>query len=370
MTRATAATIGMFTAGALLLSGCGDKAADTGAVPAGEAVTTVGPENVAVATATDLRSGPSISGSLQPIQEATVRAEVAGSVEQTFVEAGQRVKRGQLLARLEEAAVRDTYLSARSGVRTAESALETARRNRERTERLGQAGALPERDLETARDAATRAEGALADAQARLASAGKQLGNTVVRAPFDGVVSNRAVHAGDVVQLGAALYSVVNPSRLRLEAQVPAEQIGRLRIGTTVEFTVSGFERRFTGTIERINPVVDSATGQVRIYVAVPNANRQLVAGLFAQGRVATESRRAIAVPVSAVDSRGTSPVVHRVRGGRVGEVAVQVGVRDETAELVEVRGGLTEGDTVLLGSAQGVTAGTRVRVLQEEAGR
>lgn len=366
--RLSLSSVVLLVASVASCGGGSDTPAPTSA--AQQSVTTVGAENVAVATATDLRSGPAISGTLQPVQQATVRAQVAGPIERTFVEAGERVKRGQLLARIDAAAVRDAYLSAKSGVRTASTVLETAQRNQERAERLRQAGAVAERDLESASNAATSAEGGLADAQARLATAGKQLGNTEVRAPFDGVVSSRAVNAGDVVQVGAALVSVVNPARLRLEAQVPGEQVGRVRVGTPVEFTVGGFERRFTGTIERINPVVDSATRQVRIYVAVPNQGGRLVGGLFAEGRVATDSRRAVAVPIAAVDARGTSPVVHRIRSGRVGEVAVQLGVRDETAELIQVRTGVAEGDTVLMGSAQGIASGSPVQVLQDEAGR
>jgi RND family efflux transporter MFP subunit len=151
---------------------------------------------------------------------------------------------------------------------------------------------------------------------------------------------------------------------------VPVEDISRLRPGTPVEFTVTGFDRRFSGKIERINPAVDPATRQVRIYVAIPNAQQSLVAGLFAEGRVATDARRAIAVPLSAVDRRGTSPVIHRVKGGKVEVVPVQLGVRDEAAEMVEIHSGVVQGDTVLLGSAQAVTEGTAVRVTQEEVSR
>jgi RND family efflux transporter MFP subunit len=353
------------------LAGCNrDDGASATATETAEAVVTVGPENIAIATLSELRSGPTISGSLEPEQAATVRAEVSGSVLRTFVDAGERVRRGQLLANLDDRAVEEGFLSSRSAVRSAESALALARRNLQRTERLTQAGALPERDLENAQLDVTNAEGALADARARLAAAQEQLGDTRVRAPFDGIVSDRQADAGEVVQLGAALFSIVDPRRLRLEASVPAEEIGRLRQGTEVEFTVTGVDRRITGRIERINPVVDSATGQVRIYVGIPNLDQALVAGLFAEGRVATDTRRAVAVPLTAIDSRGNTPKVHVIKRGRVAETEVQTGVRDEAAELVEVQAGLAAGDTVLLGSAQGVTPGSRVRVLQEEAGR
>jgi RND family efflux transporter MFP subunit len=331
---------------------------------------TVGRENIAVAATTELRSGPPISGSLEPDQSATVRAEVGGTVLRTHFREGDRVKQGALLARLEDAAIRDAALSARSGVRSAQAALDLVQRNLERTEQLSQAGAVADRDLESARVSATNAEGALADAKARLASAEQQLGHASVRAPFAGIVSARQADEGDVVQVGASLYSIVNPATLRLEANVPVEQVGRLRPGTPVEFTVSGFDRRFNGRIDRVNPVVDSNTRQVRIYASIPNADGALVGGLHAQGRVATEEKRAVAVPLSAVDDRGPAPTVHRLSGGQVVETRVKLGMRDEVAELVEISAGVAAGDTLLLGSAQGVAPGSRVRVLQEEADR
>ena len=354
---------------AIAVLGCNPKEKDTG-MAAADPVVLIGRENVAVADSAELRSGPAVSGSLEPKVAATVRAEIMGPVERTYIDEGQRVRRGVLLARINDTSVRDTYLSARSAVRTAESSLQNARRNAERASRLAKAGALAERDLETALQNQTTAEGALADAQARLASAQKQLGNTEVRAPIDGIVSERQVAAGDVVQIGGAMFTIVDLKTLRLEATVPVEEIGRLRVGTPVEFGVTGFNRRISGKIERINPAVDPATRQVRIYVSIPNAEQSLVAGLFAEGRVSTDARRAIAVPASAVDRRGTAPVIHRIKGGKVDIVPVELGVRDEAAELIEIHSGLAQGDTVLLGSAQAVTEGSPVRITEDEVRR
>ena len=364
--RLTGLLLGTLT---VALTACGKKETDSG-MAAADATVTIGRENIAVGKLAELRSGPAISGSLQPRNEARVRAEIAGPVERTFVEEGQRVRRGVLLARIDDTAVRDAYLSAKSAVRSAESALQNAQRNAERATRLAKAGAVPQRDLETAQLNATNAEGALADARARLTSAAKQLGHTMVRSPLDGTVSERQVDAGDVVQVGAAMFTIVDLGSLRLEAAVPAGEIDRLKVGTPVEFGVSGYDRRFTGQIERINPAVDPNTGQVRIYVAIPNARQSLVSGLFAEGRVATDARRAVAVPTSAVDQRGTAPVIHVVKGGKVAATPVHLGVRDEAAELVEVQSGIAEGDTVLLGSAQGVTDGTAIRISEEEVSR
>ena len=114
----------------LALVSCKEKATDTAMVA--DPVVLIGRENIAVAKLEELRSGPSISGSLEAKTEATVKAQFLGQVERTFADEGQRVRRGVSLAQLDDNAVRDAYLSARSAVRSAESTLQIARRNAER----------------------------------------------------------------------------------------------------------------------------------------------------------------------------------------------------------------------------------------------
>ena len=137
-----------------------------------------------------------------------------------------------------------------------------------------------------------------------------------------------------------------------------------MKRGMPVRFTVTGYpDREFEGKIERVNPVVDPATRQVRVIVTIPNASRSLVAGLFAQGQVATETRHAVVVPSSAVDRRGVRPVVVRLKQGRVEKVDVEIGLDDTVNERTEITSGLAAGDTVLMGAAQGLTPGTVARV-------
>lgn len=327
----------------------------------------LGPENIVMVQETTLATGPIISGSLTPVREAEVRAETSGPVREARVEAGQRVKAGAVLARLDDTALQDAFLSARAAHRSAQVSLDDARRDLERDERLYGAGAVSERDLDRSKTSVANAEAALADAKSRLVSAQDQLGKTIVRAPFPGVVSVREVSAGDVVQAGALLYTVIDPRVMQLEATVPADQLRTLKVGTPVEFTVAGYgARRFQGRIDRINPAVDPATRQVRIYVTIPNQDEGLVAGLFTEGRVESQRKRALAIPVTALDPRGTSPEVLRLKEARVQRVRVDLGIRDLAAEMVEVTNGLAPGDTVLLGSAQGLAAGTVVRIQRE----
>jgi membrane fusion protein (multidrug efflux system) len=330
----------------------------------------VGPENITVAANGSIMTGPSISGTLEPDREAVLRAQVSGSVLQTYADQGQAVNAGTVLARIDASGIQDAYTSARAGLVSARNAADVAAKDLARNEKLLAAGAIAERDIDQSRRASIAAQAALEDANSRLATAEKAYRSTTVTAPFTGVVSERPVSAGDVVQPGTALFTVVDPSSMRLEASVPAEQLASIRIGVPVNFTVSGYPgRQFVGRITRINPTADPTTRQVRIYVSIPNEGRSLVGGLFANGRMSTATKLGLVVPQSAVDIRGTSPFVMRVKQGKVEKVQVQIGLTDKTSETIEVLSGLQVGDTLLLGAAQGITPGTLIRVSAPTAG-
>jgi RND family efflux transporter MFP subunit len=347
----------------MALAACSSGAAEE--APAATPVAqVVGPQNVTVARANRIQTGPALSGSLAPERDAQLRAQVGGPVRAVLAEQGQSVRAGTLLARIDDAATRDQVLSARSGVRAAQSSAEVAARELQRAARLAAAGAIAERDVESARRVNVASQAAVADAQARLSSVGEAQANTRVTAPFAGVVSQRAVNAGDVVAPGALLYSVVAPGSMRLEASVPAEQLAQVRVGMPVRFRVSGYgDREFEGKVTRVNPVADATTRQVRIVASIPNAGSALVGGLFAEGRVASETRDGIVLPQDAVNEAGLAPSVLRLKSGRAERVTVALGIRDAAAETVEVREGLATGDTVLVGAASGISPGTPVRV-------
>jgi RND family efflux transporter MFP subunit len=171
------------------------------------------------------------------------------------------------------------------------------------------------------------------------------------------------VNTGDVVSVGAELFTIIDPSSMRLEAAVPSDDLSRLRVGAVVEFTVRGYEQRFQGRIERIAPQADASTRQVPIFVAIPNEGGRLVAGLFAEGRIVSESAEGLAVPTNAVNTSGASPWVLRVTDGKTEQVMVSLGLTDPRTERVQIASGLNEGDVLLRGAAQGITPGTPVQV-------
>jgi RND family efflux transporter MFP subunit len=354
--------IGLVSVLTLTLAACGKK--DAMADAPSEVTVQVGPEAMTIAATTVLSTGPILSGSLVAERTAQIRAEVPGSVVQVFHDPGARVAKGTSLAKIDDRAINDQYLSARSGLTAAQTAADIAKRELERAEKLVQAGAISDRDVENARRGNLAASTMLDDARARLASAQKQLDATNVLAPYGGVVSERFVNPGDVVAPGSPLFNVVDPATMRLEAAVPAEQLAAVRIGAPVRFSVTGYPgRTFSGTISAINPSADPQTRQVRLFVRIPNAGNQLVAGLFAEGRVASNSRETLTVPELAIDNRGLVPTVLRLKNGRTEKIEVTLGAKDEAQERVEITEGVTPGDTLLVGPALGISPGTPLKV-------
>ena len=360
--RALSLTVLPVVLAASALAAC--RGADTGKAATTPAAMIVGPENIAIVAAQQIRSGPAISGTLHPEDQANVRAEVGGTVLSTAAEQGQRVSKGDVLARIDDSALREAQLSAQAAVTTAQNTVDIDKRQLDRNQTLLKAGAIAQRDLELVENQYSAAQAQLANAQAQLANAQKQLSKATIAAPISGIVSARQVSAGDVVQPGSALYTVVSPTTMRLEASVPADQLSSIRVGIPVDFTVNGYpNRQFTGHIIRINPVADPTTRQVRIIVSLPNENGVLVGGLFADGHVASEVRNAPVVPIAAVDERGLRPFVMRVKNGVVTKTEVDLGIRDAATETVEIKNGVQPGDTILLGAARGISEKTPIKV-------
>ena len=349
--------------GLAMLSSC-DRGSPRAQQPQEKAPVVLGPDDVVRVEPRKLESGPVLSGTLQARRAATMRAEVQGAVLEMLVEQGQKVKKGQLLARIEDTSLQDQLIAARSAVRVARSGLRVALSEEERNRKLADAGVITRRELARVELARFQAQAQLSEAEARLALARQQVGRTRIRAPFTGVVSERLASAGDIVQPGTALYTVIDPTSLRLEASVPAAQLSVLEPGVGVDFNVAGFgERSFEGRIEQVNPAVDPGTGQVRIYVALPNTEQVLLTGLSAEGRVAALRREVPAVPASAVDVRAEPPTVLRVKDGRVERVQVKLGMTDELERLVELRSGVQSGDVLLRTSSGDVAEGTPVEL-------
>ncbi|MCB9685594.1 MAG: efflux RND transporter periplasmic adaptor subunit [Alphaproteobacteria bacterium] len=350
-------------AGALVLASalaCTGEAANTVEEPS---TVLLQADDVVVVSKRPIATGPRLSGSLEPAAKAVLRAETNGSVKDVGVEIGDTVREGQLLARIDNSAAGSGFQSARSSVTSAEQDVLIAERELERVDKLVAAGALSARDRELAQSGLVQAKARLAAAKAQLAMQGEAVDATTVKSPIAGVVAQRNVSDGDVVAMGSPLFTVIEPSSLRLEASVPASAVGLLHLEAPVFFEIQGYDRSFEGHIERIAPAVDPVSRQIPVLVSVPNQGGELLAGLFAEGRVAVERRDGIVVPADAIDDAGPRPAVHRIVSGKVERAEVRLGLADEQADTVEIVSGVEEGDTLLLGSVRDVPDGAEVEI-------
>jgi membrane fusion protein, multidrug efflux system len=331
-------------------AGCGKGA--SGNTPAKEAQTKmlISPEDLLTVSNSALASGPSITGSIEPERRADLRAEVSAVVLAVLKENGDPVKRGDLLVRLDQTAIRDSLTAAEASARAADQAYEQAERQFQRMATLRETGVVSTQQLEDVEIRRNTAQSERAAARTRVVTARQQLARTEVRAPFDGIVSDRKVSAGDTAAVGKELLKVIDPSSLRFEGLVSADSIGEVRAGQHVWFKIHGFASEdFTGVVARVNPAANVTTRQVEVLVAFDDAKKQPnVAGLYAEGRIETQTSAALSLPGASIVREGDNSYAWRVKDGKLSKVAVTLGERDARTGAFALRAGLSDGDKVL----------------------
>jgi membrane fusion protein, multidrug efflux system len=328
----------------------------------------VSQEDVLVVRNSALTSGPSITGSIEPERRADLRAEVSAVVLAVLKENGDAVKRGDLLVRLDQTSIRDSLMSAQASMTAASQAYEQAQRQLERMQKLRETGVVSAQQVEDVEIRRNTAQSEREAARSRMVTARQMLERTEVRAPFDGLVSDRKVSAGDTAQIGKELVKVIDPSSLRFEGFVSADSIGEVKTGQHVWFRIHGFEaREFAGVITRVNPAANTTTRQVEVLVSFEDAKQQPnVAGLYAEGRIETRSAAALALPAASVVREGDKAFAWKVNGDKLQKVAVDLGDRDLRSGAYSLRAGLTEGDKVLRFPNNTLKDGQEVRASEE----
>jgi RND family efflux transporter MFP subunit len=332
------------------LAGCGKGA--SGNTPEKDALPKmqIAAEDLLTISSSALAAGPSITGSVEPERRADLRAEVSAVVLAVLKENGDPVKRGDLLVRLDQTSIRDSLTAAEASSRAAEQAYEQAERQFQRMKTLRETGVVSTQQLEDVEIRRNSAQSDRAEAKTRVVTARQQLARTEVRAPFDGIVSDRKVSAGDTAAVGKELVKVIDPTSLRFEGLVSADSIGEVKAGQHVWFKIHGFSsKEFTGVITRVNPSANITTRQVEVLVSFDDAKQQPnVAGLYAEGHVETRSTAALSLPSASIVTEGDSSYAWRVKDAKLSKVAVTLGERDARTGAFALRGGLVEGDKVL----------------------
>ena len=319
--------------------------------------------DLATAHVVELTSGLPISGALKAVNSAIVKARVPGELQGLTVREGDRVEAGQVIARVESTEYADRVRQAQEQADAAKAQVEIAQRQVNNNAALVRQGFISKTAADNSLASLNTAQANHRAAQAGIDVLRKSLADTVLRAPISGQVSQRLAQPGERVAPEARIVEIVDLSRLELEASVsPADSVA-VRVGQQALLRIEGVAQPVAATVARINPSAQAGSRSVLIYLTVA-AQPGLRQGLFAQGQLATETQRALAVPLNAVRTDKPLPYVQVVEGDRIAHRTVQTGVRGEIdGELWVAVQGVADGVRVLRGAAGVVREGTQVKL-------
>lgn len=328
------------------------------------------PADLTKAERADLRQAVRLSGSLQPLEQTVVRAEVAALVQDVMIRRGETVKKGQILARLDTRDLAAKLRERESNLASARSSLQLAETNRGKAVQLNQRGVKSQAAVDDAENAYNTARANVSAYEQQVIIARKALGDAVIAAPIDGVIADRMVNPGERAPVDGRLFSIADLSIMEMEALVPARDVPRLKLGQKVSLRVEGFtDREFLGRIERINPTVQSGSRSIPVYIRLANPDLSLRGGMFGSGEaILAEARDAVAVPYEALrtDSKGPHVFVLVQKDGEPGRIerrAVTPGLTETIQGKVEIQQGLREGETVVSTPGLRLSDGTAARV-------
>jgi RND family efflux transporter MFP subunit len=352
------------------LAGCNNSSAkgDKKDADAKPATLIIAPEDVLTLQGSAMISGPVVTGTIQPERKADLRAEVSAVVLQVLKENGDVVRRGDVLVRLDETSIRDNVNSADDAVRNASLALEQAERNVQRLKTLRASGMTSLQALDEAEVRRNGAQSELSAANSRAAQARQQLQRTQIRAPFDGVVSDRKVSAGDTASIGKELLKVIDPTSLRFEGRVSADKISAVKVGQAVSFRINGYAGQdFRGKVTRLDPSANDITRQVEVLVSFTDKKQPQVSGLYAEGTIESSQVTALSLPESVLVKVGDKVSVWRVKDKTLNQVELTVGARDQRTGNYEIRSGLSEGDIIVRSPNSNFKAGQAVDLVNNK---
>ena len=330
------------------------------------------PSDVIVAEPRDLVQSLPITGTIKAVNFAAIKARVAGEVKEFSVREGDAVKAGQVLGRIDPTEYQNRWQQAREQAEAAKSQLEIAQRQWDTNKALVDQGFISKVALDNSQ---ASLQGALASYKAAVSGADvarKALDDSVLRAPFAGVVASRLAQAGERVAIDTKLLEVVDPSQLEIEVALSASDSVDVRVGQTARLQVEDRAGWFKASVKRISPSAQAGTRSVLVFLAL-SATDGLRHGLFVKGSLGMSQTRALVVPLTAVRTDRAKPYVQTVQDGTTGPVVahqtVELGARGNLAnataqddsELWVSVTGLSEGSKVILGQLGSLREGLSI---------
>lgn len=320
----------------------------------------------------ELRQTLSVTGSLRAINQAAVKARVAGEVKEVLVREGEAVTAGQVLVRMDESDYRARQAQSEAALVAARGQLDIAVKARDNNRALLERGFISKNAFDTTSSQYDIALANVDAAAGALAVTKKALADTVIRAPITGLVASRNVQPGEKVAVDGKLLDVVDLSRMEMEVAVPTSDILGIAPGQEVAVRVEGLGRTMPARVARINPATQAGSRSIMAYLQLDNPQSLLRAGMFGEARL-TLSRKSgvLALPQSALQGNGDTFFVYAIEGDKLVRKTVQTGITgsDGDAVLVEITGGLAPGAQVVRRNLGNLPSGATVKVLQTAAG-
>lgn len=301
---------------------------------------------------------------VRPVRQVDVGAKVLGYLSVLTVDRGDRVRAGQLLGVVRPSDLPAQVAAARGGVAQNAAAVELARTNLERAERLAPQGIVSQQELASARAALASAEAQGIALRAQATGAGARLSDTRLISPMDGVVLSRRVDPGALVgpSTGPVL-TVVATDALRVFVPVTERDAASVQLGQTAELTVDALPgRTFSARVSRLAPAFDAVTRTLDAEVLVPNPDGALRPGMYGRALIVTGVHpAAVMAPSSALQRAGARWFAFVARDGRASRREVSVGIED--GEDLEVTRGLSAGDELITAGLDAISDNAAVRV-------
>ena len=329
------------------------------------------PADLAFVAPTTLGRRLPVSGTMQPVRQAMVKAKVSGDVRVITVRDGDTVQAGQMLVRVDTADLDARLIERQGQLESAKAQLALAEKTLNTNQKLLKQNFISQTAFDSSESSLNVSRGSVMSAEAQVRLAQNALKDSVATAPLSGIVAKRHVQPGEKVAFDTPLVTVVDLREMELQAMVPAVDIPELKVGMTVDLTVDGFgDRKFTGRIERINPATEAGTRAIFVFVGIPNPNSDLRGGMFATGRIALAAGAPVmSLPLSAVRVEAGQTFVWAIEDGKLVRRMVVIGRRDEESGRVEIKTALPPTLKVLAARFENLKEGAPALVKGPDAG-
>lgn len=308
-----------------------------------------------------------LTGTVEPVRRLEVVPQIPGMVHRIFVQEGDRVVPGHLLARLDTKATELQLNEAEAAVAVAEANVNSATKDWERIQALRDQQTISPQQFEKAQLAYEAGQAQLGQVQAALNLVRHRLEVSEMKAPFAGVITAKHLEEGDMINPGMpgakGVVTLMDISKVKIRVHVPEVDMGKVAIGQPVETRVDAYpERTFVGTVTNMNWAADPVSRSFEVEVTLSNREMWLKSGMYARVRISTVRHVGVlVVPAKAVLSQGEEKVVFVVSGSKAQKRAIQVGIMGE--DEVEVGQGVAEGESVIVEGNYGLADGATVEV-------